>query len=141
MDNIDKTIKPNDMRMDYQTQSLHYVHKYAVADRIDLSTFDDKPCRPEIGKIRLDKMLPTKEDGEAIQQNMAFLVAQVLIKNIPFLKPFARSLGRHILHPLSQEMSHKSEVVSIWRMFVHTVPMCGDSLECVQCIVYMYLLI
>ena len=37
LDNIDKTIKPNDMRMDNQTKSLHYVHKYAVLDRINLT--------------------------------------------------------------------------------------------------------
>ena len=112
MDNIDKTIKPNDIRMDYQTRSLHYVLKYA----------DDKPCHPEIGKIRLDKMLPTKKGGK-VRQNMAFLAARALIKNIPFS---ICSLSWTTYYPLSQEMSYKSEVVSIWRMFVHTVPMCSD---------------
>ena len=112
MDNIDKTLKPNDMRMDHQTKSLHYVHKYAVLDRLDLSTFDDKPCHPEIDNVHLESMLPTKKDGEKVRQNMAILVARVLIKNFPFLKSFARSLGRHILHLYSNEMSQKSEVVS-----------------------------
>lgn len=91
MDNIDKTLKPNDVRIDHQTKSLHYVHKYAALDRIDLSNFDDKPCRSEISNVRLEAMLPTTQDDEPI--NMAILVARVLVNNISFLKPFARSLG------------------------------------------------
>lgn len=87
--------------MDNQTKSLHYVHKYAVLDQINLSSFDDKPCRPDIGNVRLESMLPSKQDSEAIRQNMTTLVARVLIKNFPFLKSFARCLGRHISHRFS----------------------------------------
>ncbi len=36
-DNIDKTIRPREMRSDHQTRSLHYFHSYAVRDRIDIS--------------------------------------------------------------------------------------------------------
>ncbi len=35
-DNIDKNVKPRDMRSDYQTRSLHYFHAYAVRDRLNL---------------------------------------------------------------------------------------------------------
>ncbi len=107
MDNIDKTVKPNDMRMDNQTKSMHYVHKYAVLDRIDLSSFDDKPCSPDISKIRLDALLPNKQDREEIRQNMGVLVAHVLIRNLPFLKKFSSC------HRFSEEMSQKSEVVCL----------------------------
>ncbi len=109
------------MRIDHQTKSLHYVHKYAVLDRIDLSSFDDKPCRPNIGNIRLESMLPTKQDSEAIRQNMAILVARILIKNFSFLKSFSRCLGRHILHRFSHEMSEKSHVVSIISIIIHVL--------------------
>ncbi len=54
------------------------MHKYAVLDRINLSSFDDKPCQLDIGKVRLGRsMLPSKQDSEAIRQNMATLVARV----------------------------------------------------------------
>ncbi len=66
LDNIDKTMKPNDMRIDNQTKPLHYVHTYAVLDRVDMSCFDDKLCRPDIGNIHehLGSMLPKKQDSE-----------------------------------------------------------------------------
>ena len=35
-DNLDKNVKPRDMRIDFQTRSLHYFHACAVQDRIDL---------------------------------------------------------------------------------------------------------
>ncbi len=131
LDNIDKTVKPNDMRIDNQTKSLHYVHKYAVLDRVDMSCFDDKPCRPDIGNIQehLGSMLPTKQDSESLRQNMATLVARILIKNFPYLKSFARCLGRHILHRFSNEMSEKSHVVSISIRVASTIFMLhGDGL-------------
>ena len=113
MDNIDKTIKPNDMRMDHQTRSLHYVHKYAVRDRIDLSSFDDKPCLPDIGIMKVNKVLPSVSDNTSIRANMSTLVARVLVENLPFLKGFKLCIGLHIQHKFSNEMSQESEVVSI----------------------------
>ena len=32
-DNLDKSVRPRDMRLDNQTQSLHYFHMYGVRDR------------------------------------------------------------------------------------------------------------
>ena len=36
--NIDKNVKPDDMRHDNQSKSLHYFHTYALSDRIDMMT-------------------------------------------------------------------------------------------------------
>ena len=43
-DNIDKTVKPRDMRFDQPSKSLHYFHVYAVKDRIDASGLSAVPC-------------------------------------------------------------------------------------------------
>ena len=40
-ENIDKDIKPRDMRADHRTRSLHYFHTYAVKDRIELDKYSD----------------------------------------------------------------------------------------------------
>ena len=40
-DNIDKNVKPREMRSDHQTRSLHYFHTYAVRDRVDMSSYSD----------------------------------------------------------------------------------------------------
>lgn len=111
MDNIDKTMKPIDMRVDNQTRSLHYVHKYAVRDRLNLSKFDDKPCHPDHTRVRVGSLMPSSEDDSAIYENMAMLVARVLVENLEFLKTFKKSLGRHIPNQYSEEMSQKSTVV------------------------------
>ena len=47
-DNLDKNVRPCDMRIDYQTQALHYFHMYAVRDRINLAEFADNPSLPDI---------------------------------------------------------------------------------------------
>ena len=109
MDNIDKTIKPADMRVNNQTRSLHYVHKFAVRDH---PGFDDKPRRPNITDMQIRKMLPSKEDETAIHYNMSLLIARILVENLDFLSSFKCSLGRHIPHQYSQEMSQQSNVVS-----------------------------
>lgn len=43
MDNIDMNISPSFQRVDKTKKSLHYVHTYAVKDRVDLSIVSDKP--------------------------------------------------------------------------------------------------
>ena len=43
-DNIDKKVKPTDMRADHQSKSLHYFNMYAVQDRVDLSHLSNE-CR------------------------------------------------------------------------------------------------
>ena len=41
-DNIDKEVRPKNMRSDYQARSLHYFHSYAVKDRVNLDNFEDQ---------------------------------------------------------------------------------------------------
>ena len=42
-DNLDKSVRPRDMRLDNQTQSLHYFHMYDVHYRINLAQETDNP--------------------------------------------------------------------------------------------------
>lgn len=105
MDNIDKNIKPNQMRIDKQTKSLHYMHKYAVRDRIDLSSFTDRPSLPDISKIKVSSILPSVDDQSAIKKNFAVLIARVLVQNLPFFKDFGSGVERHIRHKFTHEMT------------------------------------
>ena len=73
-DNIDKTVKPRDMRSDYQAQSLHYFHSYAVRDRVSMDGFDDTASSPDIGAVRLELLLPTLQDEANIRKNMSIVV-------------------------------------------------------------------
>ncbi len=106
-DNIDKNVKPRDVRMDSQTVSLHYYHSYALRDRIDLSSFDDSSSSPDISEIDFSKFLPSSQDHDAVSH----LITRILCKDMPFFAKYGKGLEKHIRHEYSNEMSRKSEVV------------------------------
>ena len=113
-DNIDKTVKPRYMTSERQTQSLHYFHSYAVRDRVDCSNLSDSPpsttC-PPIDEL-CQKLLPSKNDTEALNTNFATHVARILINNLPAMKfAFDDVVDWHIIHQYYAEMGKKSEVV------------------------------
>lgn len=110
-DNIDKNIRPREMRVDNQTQSLHFFHSYAVRDRVDLSTFSSDVNVPDVSNIKLESLLPSPNDEHILKKNLAVLMGRVLIKHLPFFKTFGSGLERHIQHEYSVEMARKSEVV------------------------------
>ena len=115
-DNIDKTVRPRQMRIDCQNKSLHYVHLYGVKNRIDFSALPDTP---PVGMKNLSSLLPTNDDDKYLKDNFSVLVARVIVDNIPFFEEDRRGLvTRHILHKYSKEMSVKSEVVSTGSIIV-----------------------
>ena len=121
-DNIDKNIRPREMRSDYQTRSLHFFHSYALLDRVDMSGFSEKMPEVDMSHIDLKNLLPSSVDAEVIQKNFAVLVSRTLAKYMPFFKTFCRGMERHIPHEFAHETAQKSEVVSC----VYT--MCSRSL-------------
>lgn len=112
-DNIDKHVKPREMRVDIQAQSLHFFNIYAVRDRVDVSHLPDAPALPDPDAINVEAVLPSPEDHEAILRNFTILAGRVLKKYMQFFTNFAFGLARHIKHQYYEEMSQKSEVVSI----------------------------
>ena len=58
-DNIDKSIKPRDMRLDHQSKQLHYFHVYAVKDKIDFRHLETSArlINPEV--LDMNPFLPS----------------------------------------------------------------------------------
>lgn len=112
-DNIDKNVKPREMRADNQTRSLHYFHTYGVRDRIDLSAFSSEIKVPDVSSIQLENFLPSSRDEKIMKKNFGVIIGRILVKFVPFFKKFGKGLERHIQHEYSEEMSRKSEVVSL----------------------------
>ena len=111
-DNVDKTVKTRYMRIDQQGRSLHYFHAYATQDRFDLSMPEEAPCVPS--NPDLSKLLPSSDDKSNITQLFAIHIASVLCKHMPFFsEDFGDAIPVHIEHPMSSNMSKKSEVVSL----------------------------
>lgn len=84
-DNINKEVKPRDMRVDYSTRSLHYFHAFAVQDQLDLTGYSDEPRQPDMTSIEVESLLPSPADEKALRDNMTVLVARTLVKHLPFL--------------------------------------------------------
>lgn len=112
IDNIDKTVRPRDQRVDVQSKSLHYVQAYAAKDRINYSKFSNSPPPPE--KSAYD-LLPSTSDYQTLKDNFAILVAYILVKDIPYFSQDFKGLDpSHIAHQFSSEMSKTSEIVSVF---------------------------
>ena len=117
-DNIDKNIRPRDVRINSQTVSLHYYHSYALRDRIDLTSLEDSPSLPDMEGIRLENFLPTLQDEETIKGNFQHLIARVLIRDVKYFEKYWKNcIDKHIDHEYSHEMSQRSEVVSQLLLF------------------------
>lgn len=85
-DNLDKNVKPRDMRVDYQVQSLHYFNSYAALDRLDVSglsteTLANSPdgimaiptCSHHCGEttaLQVPEYLHTKHLSQSLSRNM-----------------------------------------------------------------------
>ena len=110
-DNIDKTVRACDMRVDNQNQSLHYFNSFAVRDRIPkVENPVESDCQ-KIDSAPLSTFLPTVDDCNAIRDGYITLISRVLVEHLAFLAPFKQCVPQHRVHTYSQEMSKKSEVV------------------------------
>ena len=107
-DNLDKNVKPRDMRSDHQTESFHFFNTLAVKDRISLAHHSSSATIVNPDTVDLDQYLPSSEDYRIMTSNMVTLVSRVLVKHIPSLLPYTPVVESHIKHPRSKEMAQKS---------------------------------
>lgn len=112
-DNLDKYIRPREMRADSQATTHHYFNMYAFPDRVNTCNLDDQPSLPDPSSINLEKLFLTPEEEKKMYENFQILIARVLVKHMPFFKSIESALPRHIEHEHSVEMAKKSEVVSM----------------------------
>ena len=112
-DNLDKYVKPRDMREDAQASILHFFNMYAVRNRLDTSQLSEDMPAIDLKSINVEKVLPSADDYSALTSNFAVLVCRILKKHMPFFSTFGSGVERHIQHSYSREMAMKSEVVSL----------------------------
>lgn len=116
-DNIDKGVKARFMRVeDHSNRSLHYFHACAIQNRVDLSEYEDvhpQGCEDSPDRRAL-RLLPSKEDDNALKHTVSTIVARILTQHVPFFKlTFEDVVEWHISHKYSSEMKSKSVVVSL----------------------------
>eukprot|EP00731_Ephydatia_muelleri_P002391 Em0001g2391a len=113
-DNVDKNVKPRDMRLNSQTTSLHYFHTYVVKDRICFSHLSTDPIEIVQDSINFEMFYPTVGDNTQLVSNLETLVARMFVQRIPGLQSLSAEATPHIKHLYSKQMALKSEVV-IWK--------------------------
>eukprot|EP00731_Ephydatia_muelleri_P036130 Em0203g5a len=111
-DNVDKNVKPRDMRLNSQTTSLHF-HTYAVKDRICFSHLSTDPIEIVQDSINFEMFYPTVGDNTQLVSNLETLVARMFVQRIPGLQSLSAEATPHIKHLYSKQMALKSEVVPL----------------------------
>lgn len=118
-DNVDKMVKTRYMRVDKQGKSLHYFHAYAAQDRFDLTMPEEVPSTPD--SPDLNELLPSNYDKSTMKNLFAIHVARILCKYMPFFsEDFSDVIPENLEHPMSSEMSEKSQVVSLHYVYIIT---------------------
>lgn len=94
------------MRIDCQIQALHFFI-CVVRDHTNVAKPTDNPSLPE------DHSSNHSRPGNASKEYV-MLIACTLTKHMPFFKKFGSGIEHHLIHKQYEEMSAKSEVVSIY---------------------------
>ena len=72
-DNIDKNVRPSFQRGDFQTESWHCFHSYAVANHVDVIHLSNNTLS---AIVTSDSVLPTKDDLLEIYKDVEVLVSR-----------------------------------------------------------------
>ncbi|KAL5479300.1 hypothetical protein EMCRGX_G022803 [Ephydatia muelleri] len=112
-DNIDKNIKPRDMRINNQTKSLHYFHAFAVKDRINFSDITNNAELVFPDDIDYSVFYPNDDDDAQLVSNFQTLVTRIFVEYIPHLQHLLGKVTHNIQHKYSKNMSIKSTVVPL----------------------------
>lgn len=116
-DNIDKNVKCRYTRVDKrQVTSMHYYHYYALQDRTNIAGIPDNS--PDLENIPLltipvNDVLPTVTDERNLYHNFAIIISRVLVDNLKYFNCYSDVVTHHIKHDFYDEMSSKSETVSL----------------------------
>lgn len=97
------------MRIDHQTQSLHYFHSFAVKDRVNFSSLPNTISLINPPDIDLQCFLPTADDQLVLEENLCVLISRMVVQYIPFFRRCTSKVKQHIDHPYSRKW-HESQL-------------------------------
>ncbi|XP_057296531.1 uncharacterized protein LOC130625446 isoform X2 [Hydractinia symbiolongicarpus] len=107
-DNLDYEVNVRHQGINNPNRSHHWFHYIAVKDRVhpsqDPKSFED---------YRRASVLPDNHTLVMLADNFKHLVTRTIVSFIPAFESFKKHTQKHIAHPFVDEMSKKSEVVSL----------------------------
>ena len=127
-DNIDYEIHAWVQSQKHKNRSIHWTHQFVVLDRVQDPTLDCQRSQKKVGDIQLAEILPNQHVQARLVRNWAFIVSRIITKYLPPFQSFQDVVVRHIPHKYSEEISQKSNCVSLPVFFIrqevhsHQVP-------------------
>lgn len=113
-DNFDFKILANIMLQNHRNSDMHWIAHYATYDRVTTNHLNDtKPLVENLKSFENSNYLLSSDEMESMKKEFTILVARVLLKFFPCMKPLSRVVPGHIEHKYSEEMAKKSEIVML----------------------------
>ena len=97
----------------HKNRSIHWMHQFAVLDRVQDPSLDSRNSQKQVGDIQLAEILPDSNVQSRLVKSWAVIVSRVITKYLPPFQSFKDVVVRHIPHKYSKEMSQKSISVSL----------------------------
>jgi L1 cell adhesion molecule like protein len=116
-DNFDKNFRRTYQRIDYQTRSCHFLHSFALQDRVNLTNLSNVPS--SWVTIDIDHLLPSSDDVTQLKDIMSTLISRILVKHMVEYREQAETVNWHIHHKYYEEMKKKSVVVPLGILFLN----------------------
>ena len=95
-DNLDKGIKPRDMRISNQVQSLHLFHSCAAVSQLETLHLDDETLASHLDNVPVSAFLPSITDCADIQDNYVVLRARVIATHLSCSSTLRTCVPEHI---------------------------------------------
>jgi len=82
-DNLDIFVRARTETSQRHADSLHFVHMYAVHDRINVSNFSDVSQVPDVSSVNAKDALPSNQD---LEDNITVLACRTARKHLIFFE-------------------------------------------------------
>lgn len=92
---------------------IHWTHKYTIRDIVDDPCRDNSQLVMKASQIQLTKRLPTADVLARLKETLKGIVSEIVTNYLPAFKCLQNVVVHHILHSYTQEVSQKSDIVSL----------------------------
>ncbi len=109
-DNVDHRVHAYHMTKEARGSDIHWFVLVGAPLRVTPPPHLDntRPRRP-ILEVPNSDFVPSLDDNRSLRDSFVFHVLEVLVREIPFLKQYAKLVPEYIDHPYVSEMSQKSD--------------------------------
>lgn len=112
-DNIDLLFNTKHMSTTNQNKVVHWINHKMVTNRVSGNNLQWKGQQRELFDVPNNKFLPSPLEHKKQRHDYIILVSRTLVEYFECFKPFKEACMQHIKHKYSNEMSKKSEKLSM----------------------------